>query len=101
MPRLLTVNDRSPQVHETAFLADDVVVAGQVRIESHASLWFGVVVRSELEAASIGAETNLQDGVVAHADPGFPLTVGERVTCLLYTSPSPRDRQKSRMPSSA
>lgn len=80
MPRLLTVNDRSPQVHETAFLADDVVVAGQVRIEAHANLWFGVVVRSELEAAIIGAETNLQDGVVAHADPGFPLTVGERVT---------------------
>lgn len=80
MPRLFTVNDHTPEVHEDAFLADDVVVGGQVRIDAGANLWFGVVVRSELEPATIGEDTNLQDGVVAHADPGAPLTVGARVT---------------------
>ena len=32
---------------------------------------------------------------------GFIVTYARNYTCLLYTSPSPRDRQKSRMPSSA
>ena len=80
MPRLLTVNDHTPDVDPDAWLAEDVVVGGQVRVAAGASLWYGVVVRSELEPAVIGADTNLQDGVVAHADPGSPLTVGDRVT---------------------
>lgn len=78
--RVLTVNDRTPSIDPGAHLCDDVVVAGDVTIEAGANLWFGVVVRSELEAVRIGADSNLQDGTVAHADPGFPLTVGQRVT---------------------
>lgn len=80
MPRLVTVNGHTPDVHPDAYLTDDATVAGQVTVGAGASLWFGVVVRSEAEPCRIGRDTNLQDGVVAHADPGTPLTVGDRVT---------------------
>ena len=56
------------------------------------------VYKKEVEVA--GKKISLETGKVARqADGAIIATCGE--TCLLYTSPSPRDRQKSRMPSSA
>ena len=43
----------------------------------------------------------LADVVYANKDIGASLASGSFKTCLLYTSPSPRDRTRSRMPSSA
>ena len=43
-------------------------------------VWFGTVVRADTEAITIGPRSNLQDGVVVHADPGFPVTVGAGVS---------------------
>ena len=80
MPTILAVNDRRPSIADDAYLAPDVVVAGDVTIERSASLWFGTVVRSERESVRIGQETNVQDQTVVHADPGFPVEIGERVT---------------------
>lgn len=80
MPRVITVNGHTPEIDRSVHLADDAIVAGRVHLAAGASLWFGVVVRSEVDVITIGRDTNLQDGVVAHADPGFPLTVGARVT---------------------
>ena len=48
-----------------------------------------------------GYQTVTAFGVLARVDNGYPILVTEMTICLLYTSPSPRDRQKSRMPSSA
>jgi carbonic anhydrase/acetyltransferase-like protein (isoleucine patch superfamily) len=80
VPRVITVNGHTPEIDPSVHLAEDAVVAGRVQLAAGASLWFGVVVRSEIDTITIGVDTNLQDGVVAHADPGFPLTVGARVT---------------------
>jgi carbonic anhydrase/acetyltransferase-like protein (isoleucine patch superfamily) len=44
------------------------------------SVWYTAVVRADLDSVSIGNESNVQDGAVLHADPGFPLTVGDRVS---------------------
>ena len=56
-----------------------------------------------LRTASLGLDMNIQnDGTsVNGTDPVHTLNFSNNITCLLYTSPSPRDRQKSRMPSSA
>lgn len=77
---ILAVADRRPRIHETAYLAPGAVVAGDVELAASVSVWFGCVVRSEFERIRVGAETNLQDGTVVHADPGFPTLIGERVT---------------------
>jgi carbonic anhydrase/acetyltransferase-like protein (isoleucine patch superfamily) len=43
-------------------------------------VWFGTVVRADVAPIRVGVETNLQDNCTLHADPGAPLTVGDRVT---------------------
>ena len=70
----------SPEVAETAFVAPDATLVGQVRLCEHSSVWFGAVIRGDNEPIHVGAASNVQEGAVLHADPGFPLTVGERVT---------------------
>jgi carbonic anhydrase/acetyltransferase-like protein (isoleucine patch superfamily) len=49
-------------------------------LEDRATVWFGAVLRADNEPIVIGRESNVQDGAVLHADPGFPLTLGARVT---------------------
>ena len=69
-----------PEVHPSAFVADSAQVIGQVSLGAEASVWFGCVVRGDTELISIGAGSNIQDASVLHADYGFPLQVGARVT---------------------
>ena len=78
--RLITVNGLTPQVDETAFVADGAVLAGDVRLGPRSSVWFGCVLRSEIEPITIGAETNVQDLTVVHTDPGSPVVLGDRVS---------------------
>ncbi|MEZ6094258.1 MAG: gamma carbonic anhydrase family protein [Pirellulaceae bacterium] len=66
-------------VASSAFIAANATVLGQVEIQAKASVWFGAVIRGDIERVLIGAETNIQDQCVIHADPGFPCEIGERV----------------------
>ena len=67
-------------IHPTAFVAPGAVVIGNVTVGPEASLWFGVVVRGDTEAVRIGAQSNVQDGCILHADPGQPCSLGARVS---------------------
>ena len=62
------------------FIAPGAVLIGDVVLHENASVWFGCVLRGDADRIEIGAGSNIQDGTVLHADPGFPMTVGERVT---------------------
>jgi len=62
------------------FVADNASVIGSVILHHNASVWFNAVVRGDNETITIGADTNIQDGAVLHADPGIPLTLGCGVT---------------------
>lgn len=77
---LYHVYQHSPQVHESAWVADSAQVMGQVQIDAEASVWFGCVVRGDMERIHIGAGSNVQDACVLHADKGVPLHIGRRVT---------------------
>jgi carbonic anhydrase/acetyltransferase-like protein (isoleucine patch superfamily) len=48
-----------------------------VSLAEESSVWYGAVLRGDTEAIRIGARTNIQDGCVVHADPGYPTVVGE------------------------
>ena len=70
-----------PKLASSAFIAPGAVVVGDVTIGAHSSIWFGTVVRGDVNFIQIGAETNLQDGVMAHVTrQTHPLRVGDRVT---------------------
>lgn len=74
------IGHRQPVVATGAFVAREATLVGDVRVGERASLWFGAVARGDNEPVRIGAGTNVQEGAVLHADPGFPLTIGEGVS---------------------
>jgi carbonic anhydrase/acetyltransferase-like protein (isoleucine patch superfamily) len=70
----------SPEIPESAWVAGSAEVMGDVVLGEDVSIWFGVVVRGDTAPIRIGAQTNIQDLSVLHADLGIPLTIGEGVT---------------------
>ncbi|QTX03949.1 gamma carbonic anhydrase family protein [Agromyces archimandritae] len=70
----------APELDESAFVAAGAVIVGDVHLGAEASVWYNAVLRAEAERITIGARSNLQDGVAGHVDAGFPLTVGEGVS---------------------
>ncbi len=69
-----------PQIDPSAFVAPSADLIGRVTVGARASVWFGVVARGDVEDIVIGEGSNVQDGAVLHADPGFPCTLEEGVT---------------------
>lgn len=62
------------------WIAPSAEVIGDVQIGDDVSLWFGCVLRGDNEPLAIGARSNIQEHALLHADPGFPLSIGEGVT---------------------
>ena len=74
---LLPHGDASPRIAPSAWIAPGAYVVGDVHLGEQSSVWYGAVLRGDTEPIRIGARTNVQDGCVLHADPGYPATVGE------------------------
>jgi len=62
--------DKTPEIHETAFIAEGVHVLGDVVIGAHSSIWFGSVIRGDVHYIRIGERTNVQDLTVIHVNHG-------------------------------
>ncbi len=62
------------------WIAPNAAVIGNVVLKKDASIWFGATVRGDNDVITIGEGTQIQDGSVLHADPGFPLTIGDHCT---------------------
>lgn len=77
MPTIRSCNGHIPEIHETAFIAPGAVVVGKVSIGPGASVWYNAVLRGDLNAISVGAGSNLQDGCVVHVDADSPVVIGE------------------------
>lgn len=75
-----------PDLSRAAFVAPNAVVMGNVIVGSGASIWYGTVIRGDVERIEIGASTNVQDGAILHCDPDLPtiledfVTIGHRAT---------------------
>lgn len=69
-----------PEVDETAWIAPNATVIGRTTLGADVGVWYSTVIRADVEAITVGARTNIQDGCVLHADPGFPLTIGAGVS---------------------
>lgn len=70
----------APDLSQAAFVAPNATVIGQVELGVGSSVWYGAVVRGDVEAIAIGAHSNVQDGAVLHGDPHLPTVLEAYVT---------------------
>jgi carbonic anhydrase/acetyltransferase-like protein (isoleucine patch superfamily) len=80
MADLIPFGDRSPVVPASAFVARNATLIGDVRLGEHASVFSGAVLRGDMDAITVGDNTNLQDGVIVHVDDGRPAIIGADVS---------------------
>ena len=63
-----------------AFVAANAAVMGNVSLAEGSSVWYGAVIRGDVETISIDKYSNVQDGAILHGDPGLPTVLEEYVT---------------------
>lgn len=66
-----------PDIHEDTFIADTASVIGDVNIGKGSSVWYGAVVRGDIENITIGEFTNIQDNSVVHTETDIPTKIGD------------------------
>ena len=77
---LLPYKNFKPEIKDDVFIAPNAYIIGNVKIDSRASIWFGAVIRGDMDEITIGEESNIQDNVTIHVDFATPTRVGRRVT---------------------
>ncbi|HZZ83677.1 MAG TPA: gamma carbonic anhydrase family protein [Anaeromyxobacteraceae bacterium] len=81
MARIHPFKGISPRLHPSVFAVDDALVIGDVEVGEQSSLWFGAIVRGDVNYIRIGARSNVQDQTVIHVTNGtHPTVVGDDVT---------------------
>jgi carbonic anhydrase/acetyltransferase-like protein (isoleucine patch superfamily) len=83
---IIPIHGKTPQIHETAFVAPGCRIIGDVTIGAGSSVWYNCVLRADVSRIVIGERSNVQDGSVLHCDPprpgdpeGSPLIIGDDV----------------------
>ena len=77
---LYALGDISPTVDESAWVAPDANVIGNIVLEEKSSVWFCCTLRGDSEEIRVGKGSNVQENCVLHTDPGYPLSIGENCT---------------------
>ncbi|MCP3821790.1 gamma carbonic anhydrase family protein [Streptomyces sp. A3M-1-3] len=74
------VGGKEPDIAPEAFAAPTSVVIGDVTMAAGSSVWYHAVLRADCGPIVLGTDSNIQDNCTVHVDPGFPVTVGKRVS---------------------
>lgn len=77
---LYSLDGRSPRLAPDVYVAPGASIIGDVELGPESSVWFGAVLRGDVERLTVGRGTNIQDNSVLHSDPGAPLVLGDMVT---------------------
>jgi len=78
---ILPYRNARPRIAADAFVAPGAAVIGDVEIGAESSIWFGCVLRGDVNFITVGARSNLQDGTVVHVASDGPATIiGDDVT---------------------
>ncbi len=106
-PLILPYRGVAPKIHPEAFVAETAVVIGDVEIGPGSSIWYGCVLRGDVNRITVGRDTNIQDGTVVHVNRprdgsdyresggGMPTVIGDEVTighCALIHACTIEDR---------
>lgn len=83
---IVPIHGKTPQIHDSAFIAPGCTIIGDVTIGADSSIWYNCVLRADVSRIVIGERSNVQDGSVLHCDPprpgdldGSPLIIGDDV----------------------
>jgi len=83
---IISFGGKTPQIHDSAFIAPGCRLIGDIVIGADVSIWYNCVLRGDVNRIRIGARTNIQDGSVIHVDSptpeipaGTPTIIGEDV----------------------
>lgn len=71
----------APEIHPSAFVASSADLLGAITLGEDSSVWFGCVLRADIERIRVGRGSNLQDGTVVHLSSTLGTEVGDYVTC--------------------
>ncbi|WP_340373717.1 gamma carbonic anhydrase family protein [Peribacillus sp. FSL E2-0218] len=71
---------KEPQISESAYIAENAVVTGDVKIGDESSIWFNSVIRGDVAPTIIGKKVSIQDNSVLHQSPNHPLIIEDEVT---------------------
>lgn len=80
MATILPYRGVLPKIDESTFVAATAVITGDVEIGPDTGIWYGCVVRGDVNAVRIGAGVNIQDGTIVHVSRPFGTIIGDRVT---------------------
>jgi len=80
-PLILPFAGKHPKIHPSAFVAPTATIIGDVEIGPDTGIWYGVVIRGDVNEIRIGARTNIQDGTVIHVSAkGQGTYIGDEIT---------------------
>lgn len=77
---IISYKNKTPEIDPSCFIAENAVIAGDVKIGEDSSCWFGAVVRADNAPVVIGKCSNIQDNAVVHVDIKKPVVIGDNVT---------------------
>ena len=89
MTKILKYKDKFPKIKDSVFLADGVMIIGDVKIEDQSNVWYNTVIRADVNYIRIGKKCNIQDGTVIHVSSygfsakgkkGSPTIISDNVT---------------------
>lgn len=80
MALIVPIACSTPSIHDTAWVAPNATLVGAVTLAEGASVFYGAVLRADVDAITLGAGSNIQDNVVVHCDAGKPTTIGANVS---------------------
>jgi carbonic anhydrase/acetyltransferase-like protein (isoleucine patch superfamily) len=73
------IDGTKPKIHHTAFIAEDVVIIGNVEIGAYANIWYGATLRGDHGHLVIGENTSIQENCVIHTEPGTEIIIGSNI----------------------
>lgn len=77
---IYSLGEKTPQFGNNVWIAPNATIIGDVRLGTHASIWWNATLRGDNDPIHIGNNSNIQDGSVLHTDEGVPMHIGDNVT---------------------
>lgn len=79
MALIKTVKNKKPTWGKRCYFAENATIAGDIRMGDDCSVWFGAVLRADVDGITMGSRVNVQDGACVHQTHNYPVTIEDDV----------------------